>query len=140
MLANYGQILIFILVSIAFVGIAYVIALLLAPKKVNEYKESTYECGEETSGETWIKFNIRFYVIALIFIIFDVEVVFLFPWAVLYKELGLFAFIEVAVFLVILILGYIYVYVKGDLQWDKPQPSVPKLNRQIFKLDKPNIK
>ncbi len=136
MLANYGQILIFIIVAIGFVAVAYITALLIAPRKPNKYKGSTYECGEDTSGETWIKFNVRFYVIALIFIIFDVEIVFLFPWAVLFKELGLFAFIEMAVFLFILILGYVYVYFKGDLKWDKPQPVVPKLDRQIFKIEK----
>ena len=133
MLSDYGQIFIFILVAVGFVGLAYIVALIIAPKKPSKSKGSTYECGEDTIGETWIRFNIRYYVIALIFIIFDVEIVFLFPWAVIYKDLGLFAFLEMAVFLIILIVGYVYVYANGDLNWDKPNPVIPKLEREIFK-------
>lgn len=138
MLSGYGQIFIFILVAVGFVGLAYIVALIIAPKKPSKSKGSTYECGEDTIGETWIRFNIRYYVIALIFIIFDVEIVFLFPWAVIYKDLGLFAFLEMAVFLIILILGYVYVYAKGDLHWDKPNPIIPKLEREIFKAKNNN--
>ncbi len=135
MFADYGQIFVFMLVAVAFVAIAFIVALFIAPKKPSYSKESTYECGEDTEGDTWVRFNVRYYVVALIFIIFDVEVVFLFPWAVVFKELGLFAFIEMAVFLLILILGFIYVLAKGDLQWDKPRPVIPELKRQIFKVD-----
>lgn len=138
MLSDYGQIFIFILVAVGFVGLAYIVALIIAPKKPSKSKDSTYECGEDTIGKTWIRFNIRYYVIALIFIIFDVEVVFLFPWAVIYKDLGLFAFLEMAVFLLILIVGYIYVYANGDLNWDKPNPVIPKLEREIFKAKNNN--
>ena len=138
MLSDYGQIFIFILVAVGFVGLAYIVALIIAPKKPSKSKDSTYECGEDTIGKTWIRFNIRYYVIALIFIIFDVEVVFLFPWAVIYKDLGLFAFLEMAVFLIILIVGYVYVYANGDLNWDKPNPVIPKLEREIFKAKNNN--
>ena len=82
-------------------------------------KLEIYECGELPEGSAWVQFNIRFYIIALIFIIFDVEVVFLFPWAVVFKELGLIAFVEVMMFLGILIVGFAYVWMKGDLDWVK---------------------
>lgn len=84
----------------------------------------SYECGEVPEGSAWVKFNVRFYVIALIFIIFDVEVIFLFPWAVIFQELsanglGLLAFVEMFIFVLILIVGFAYVWVKGDLDWVK---------------------
>jgi NADH-quinone oxidoreductase subunit A len=78
-----------------------------------------------------VRFNVRFYVIALIFLIFDVEVVFLFPWALVYRNLGLFGFLEMAVFLGILSVGYAYVWVKGDLDWDKPRPTIPHIDRLV---------
>lgn len=135
MLTDFGQVLIFMILALAFVAVAFIAARLIAPKIPSKGKYSTYECGEDTIGETWLRFNIRFYVVALIFIIFDVEIVFLFPWAVVFKELGLIAFIEMAIFLIILIIGFIYAYVKGDLYWDKPRPVIPKLDRQIFKSE-----
>ena len=84
----------------------------------------SYECGEVPEGSAWVKFNVRFYVIALIFIIFDVEVIFLFPWAVIFQELsanglGLLAFVEMFIFVLILVVGFAYVWVKGDLDWVK---------------------
>ncbi len=79
----------------------------------------SYECGEIPEGSAWVQFNIRFYVIALIFLIFDVEIVFLFPWAVVYQELGLLAFIEAFIFVLILVVGFVYVWAKGDLNWVK---------------------
>jgi NADH-quinone oxidoreductase subunit A len=134
MLSQFGQIFIFFLLAVAFVVIAFIIVRFLAPSKPNKGKNSIYECGEESDGKTWVKFNIRYYVIALIFIIFDVEIIFLFPWAVVFKEMGMVAFLEMALFLLILIFGFIYVLIKGDLQWDRPQPIIPKLDRQIFKI------
>ena len=136
MLSDYGQVIVFLLVSLAFVAIAFIFARLVGPKYPSKGKDSTYECGEETVGDTWIKFNIRFYVVALIFIIFDVEIIFLFPWAIVFKEMGMLAFLEMAVFLLILIVGFIYLIAKGDLHWDKPRPIIPKLERQIFNSGK----
>lgn len=135
MLSDFGQVLIFMIISIGFVTIAVVSGKIVGPRFASKGKDSTYECGEDTVGDTWVRFNFRYYVVALIFIIFDVEIVFLFPWAVVFKEMGLLAFIEMAIFLLILIVGFIYAYVKGDLYWDKPQPIVPKLDRQIFKSE-----
>jgi NADH-quinone oxidoreductase subunit A len=126
MLTEFGKAFIFFLIGAIFVAGGLIFAWLVRPRRRGyTAKLSTYECGEEPVGSSWVRFNIRFYVIALIFLIFDVEVVFLFPWAVVYRNLGLFAFIEMVVFLVILLVGYAYVWVKGDLDWDKPIPNVP---------------
>ncbi len=119
MYRNFGTIFLFVLLGIVLVWVPLLISKLVAPKKTTPDKLSTYECGEESEGSAWIQFNIRFYVIALIFLIFDVEVVFLFPWAVVFKELGLLAFVEMAIFLLILIVGLAYVWKKGDLDWVK---------------------
>lgn len=135
MLSNFGQVLVFMIISIAFIAVAIITAKIVAPRFPSKGKYSTYECGEETVGDTWLRFNFRYYVVALIFIIFDVEIVFLFPWAVVFKSLGVLSFIEMAIFLLILIVGFVYAYVKGDLYWDKPQPVIPKLERQIFKSE-----
>lgn len=113
-----------------FAAVTLITAKLLRPSRGYPAKLTTYECGEEPIGSPWVKFNIRFYVVALIYIIFAVEVVFLFPWALVYQELGMFAFIEMVVFLTILFVGYAYVWAKGDLDWDKPEPLVPRVAPQ----------
>ena len=92
---------------------------LLAPNNPNPDKLATYECGEESEGSAWVQFNIRFYVVALIFLIFDVEVVFLFPWAVVFNDLGLLALVEMGIFLLILLVGLAYVWKRSDLDWVK---------------------
>ncbi|HJL62695.1 MAG TPA: NADH-quinone oxidoreductase subunit A [Candidatus Marinimicrobia bacterium] len=119
MYRDFGTIFLFILIGIVLVYVPLLIQRLVAPKNDSPDKLSTYECGEESEGSAWVQFNIRFYVIALIFLIFDVEVVFLFPWAVVFKELGLLAFVEMSIFLLILIVGLAYVWKKGDLDWVK---------------------
>lgn len=128
MLSEFGIILLFFIIGFLFVGVALLAAAVVRPSKPNPIKNSTYECGEEPIGLPWIKFNVRYYVIALIFILFDVEVVFLLPWAVVFKQLGWFAFFEMIVFVVILLLGLAYVWVKGDLDWERPKPYIPKLS------------
>jgi NADH-quinone oxidoreductase subunit A len=90
---------------------------LLSPKKPNPIKNSVYECGVETVGETWVQFKIQYYIYALVFVIFDVETVFLYPWAVAYNQLGLFALVEMGIFLVILLSGLFYAWRKGALEW-----------------------
>ena len=136
MLTDFGQVFIFMIIAVIYVAVAIIFAKLIGPGKPSPSKNSTYECGEEAMGETWVKFNIRYYVVALIFIIFDVEIIFLFPWAVVFDKIGIFAYIEMVIFLFILVLGFIYALVKGDLKWDKPMPIIPKLDRQIFKATK----
>jgi NADH-quinone oxidoreductase subunit A len=131
MLTEYGRVLIFILVGSIVAVLMMASAWLLRPHRPYPGKNATYECGETPLGDTHIRFNIRFYVIALVFLIFDVEVVFLFPWAVVYSALGWFAFFEMLVFLAILLVGYAYVWKKGDLNWDKPAPNIPRYERGV---------
>ncbi len=113
---------------------AFFISRLLAPNKPNPEKLTSYECGEEPTGNAWLPFNPRFYVIALVFLLFDVEMVFIFPWAIVFgsheiskvdNRWGALSLTEMFLFLGILILGLAYVWVKGDLNWIKPQPTVP---------------
>lgn len=129
MLTEFGKVFIFIILGAIFVAAGLIVAWLLRPHRPYPEKLASYECGEEPVGNAWVRFNVRFYVIALIFLIFEVEIVFLFPWALVYRELGLFAFIEMAVFLIILLVGLAYVWVKGDLDWDKPRPEIPTVHR-----------
>ena len=119
MYRDFGTVLVAALLGIIMVAVPLIVQWLIAPSKKSKEKLETYECGEVPEGSAWLQFNIRFYVIALIFLIFDVEVVFLFPWAVVFKELGLLAMVEMAIFLVILIVGLAYVWVKSDLDWVK---------------------
>jgi NADH-quinone oxidoreductase subunit A len=127
MLTDFGFILLFFIIGFVFVGIGILTAAILRPSHPNPIKNSTYECGEEPIGSPWVKFNIRFYVIALIFLLFDVEVVFLLPWAIVYKHLGWFAFFEMIIFVIILLAGLAYVWAKGDLDWERPKPYIPSL-------------
>lgn len=91
---------------------------LIGPRKRSRTKSQTYECGVLTHGETWVQFRIQYYFYALLFVIFDIETVFLYPWAVSYAGLGLFALIEMLVFLTILAAGLAYAWAKGVLRWD----------------------
>lgn len=122
---HYATVLIFVLVGFVFAGIALGVAKLLRPHNPSPAKLTTYECGELPQGSSWVRFNVRFYLIALFFIVFDVEVIFLYPWAVVFKslfpvpELGALVFWEMVLFLSILSLGLAYVWAKGDLDWVK---------------------
>ena len=131
MLTEFGRVLIFFIVGGVFVGGGLITAWLVRPNRPYPSKLTTYECGEDPIGDTRVRFNIRFYVVALIFLIFDVEVVFLFPWALVYKELGWFAFAEMVIFLAILFVGYAYVWRKGDLDWDRPDPKIPRFEKGV---------
>ncbi|MDI6803642.1 MAG: NADH-quinone oxidoreductase subunit A [Bacteroidota bacterium] len=125
MLNDFGRVLLFFIIAGIFVTLGLVTAWVIRPKRPYPDKLTTYECGEDPVGSPWVKYNIRFYVVALIFLIFEVEILFLFPWALVYQDLGLFAFIEMVIFLVILFVGYAYVWVRGDLDWDRPEPDIP---------------
>ena len=109
MYRDFGTVLVAAILGIVMVAVPLIVQWLIAPSKKSKEKLQTYECGEESEGSAWLQFNIRFYVIALIFLIFDVEVVFLFPWAVVFKDLGLLAMVEMGIFLVILTVGLAYV-------------------------------
>lgn len=132
MLTEFGKVFIFLVLGVVFVAAGLMAAWFLRPHKPYPEKNSTYECGEEPIGSAWIRLNIRFYVVALVFLLFDVEVVFLFPWAIIFRQFGMFGFLEMVVFLVILLVGYAYVWVKGDLDWDKPNPVMPTLTRTLI--------
>jgi NADH:ubiquinone oxidoreductase subunit 3 (subunit A) len=93
------------------------VAALLGPKKPSLMKGTTYECGIETVGESWVQFKAQYYIFALVFLVFDVETVFLFPWAVKIGQLGMFAVIEGIIFILILIVGLVYTWRKGMLEW-----------------------
>src|SRR4030065_938333 len=115
MLTEFGKIFVFILIAILFVVVALIAAKIISPARPTHEKLLTYECGENPEGSPWVKFNIRFYVVALIFLIFDVEVVMLIPWALVYRDSGIFGFLVGAIFLVLLGLGMAYELRKSDL-------------------------
>src|SRR5712692_5525169 len=116
-LTGYAAVLAFLVVAISFLAVNLLVWKVIRPSRFSEEKLTTYECGENPSGPAWIQFNIRFYVFALIFIIFDVEAVFLLPWAVVFRQLGLLAYAEGLVFIAILVVALAYVWSKGDLEW-----------------------
>ena len=116
-LSAHAGILAFLVVAVGFLVVNLVVWRIIRPSRFSEEKLTTYECGENPTGSAWVQFNIRFYVFALIFIVFDVEAVFLLPWAVVFRELGLLAFAEGLVFIVILVVALAYVWRKGDLEW-----------------------
>ena len=118
MLLEYLQILLFLLVSIVFSVGALSLSFLLSPKKPSDEKLYPYECGFEPFDDARTKFDIRFYLVALLFIIFDLEVAFLFPWAISLSGIGLFGYISMMIFLLILTIGFIYEWKKGALEWE----------------------
>jgi NADH-quinone oxidoreductase subunit A len=124
MLFNFANVLLFLTVGFAFVTLNLTLSRLFQTKIFTDEKYIPYECGEDPIGDTRIKFNARFYVIALIFLIFDVEIVFLFPWGVVFRQVGVLAFVEMLVFIFILLVGLAYVWVKGDLEWIRVIQSV----------------
>ena len=122
MLANYGYIGLFLIVAIIFAVTTLLLPIALrfiriVPHKPNPIKSSTYECGMETIGKAWVQFNFRYYFYALIFLVLDVLVVFLYPWAVGLRQSGSFAFIGMLIFILIIISGYIYAWRKRVLEW-----------------------
>lgn len=117
MLSDYNFIGVFVIVAVIFPFVALGLAWLLRPKKPNPVKTDTYECGLQTTGETWVQFRAQYYIYALVFVVFDIEAVFLFPWAVAYHKLGLFAWVEAFIFLAILTVGLVYAWRKGALRW-----------------------
>ena len=123
MLWDLGSVLMFMVTSLLIIGITLLIAKALRRDNPTEEKLTSYECGEDPVGNPWVQFNIRFYVVALIFLIFEVEIVFLYPWATVFKEMGFFTFVEMMIFVGILLVGYAYVWVKGDLNWVLPKPK-----------------
>jgi NADH:ubiquinone oxidoreductase subunit 3 (subunit A) len=135
MLLSFASVLLFFVVGFVLLAVTLLLSRLIQPKgKPGVDKYIPYECGELPEGSAWIRFNIRFYVLALIFIIFDVEIVFLLPWAVVFKRLGAFAFFEGLIFIGILLVGLAYVWKKGDLEWVKVEDlDAMKESKQLSK-------
>ncbi|MDD2498097.1 MAG: NADH-quinone oxidoreductase subunit A [Desulfitobacteriaceae bacterium] len=117
MLQQYGGLGVYLILSIIFPFVIVIVALILGPKRPNPGKLTTYECGLDTQGPTWVQFKINYFLYALIFVVFDVETVFLYPWAVRFQALGTFAFIEMLIFIAILVIGLWYAWKEGALEW-----------------------
>lgn len=115
---HYFFIGVFFLVAVVFPILPLVLAQFIAPRKPSPLKQMPYECGIEPVGDPWVQFRVQYYIYALVFVIFDVETVFIYPWAVGFKRLGLFGFVEMAIFIVILAVGLVYAWKKKALEWD----------------------
>jgi NADH-quinone oxidoreductase subunit A len=118
MLGNYLPIMLFLITGLVFGGLGMAAGRILGPNKPDSAKLSPYECGFEAFENTRMKFDVRYYLVAILFIIFDLEIAFLFPWAVALDEIGMFGFVAMAIFLFILIVGFIYEWMKGALEWE----------------------
>lgn len=118
MLINYLPVFIFIIITIGLVAMIVVLSELLGKKKHFPAKDMPYECGMDPIGDARSRYTVRFYVIAMFFIVFDIEAIFLYPWAVVFKSLGWFGFVEMLVFIGIISVGLVYVWGKGALEWE----------------------
>ena len=118
MLENYYPILWFIIIGLLFGVVPITAGFVLGPHRPNNEKNSPYECGFEAFEDARMKFDVRFYLVAILFILFDLEIAFLFPWAVVFNELGIYGFVVMLIFLAILIVGFVYEWKKGALEWE----------------------
>mgnify|MGYP006304447083 CR=1 FL=1 len=118
MLENYLPILVFIVVGLSVGAIPLALGSVLGPRHSSAAKDAPYECGFEAFEDSRMKFDVRFYLVAILFIIFDLEIAFLFPWAVVLEDIGMFGFLAMVVFLGILVIGFIYEWKKGALEWE----------------------
>jgi NADH-quinone oxidoreductase subunit A len=142
-LSAFGEVLIFILAGIIFILVTLLVSKIIRPHRPNPEKLSTYESGEEPVSAAWSQFNIRFYIIALIFLLFEVEIVFLFPWSTIFADpqlieetnglWGWYTFVEMILFILILALGLAYAWVKGHLDWIKPEPKPTQFSSPVPK-------
>lgn len=140
-ISEFGGILLFIIASLIFILGGLATYTIISPNRPNEQKLSTYECGEEPQGNAWTNYNVQFYIIALIFLLFDVEIIFLFPWATVFGDAeriqathglwGWFSLVEVFIFVAILVLGLVYVWVKGYLDWIKPEVKINNFKGEV---------
>ena len=118
MLIEYLPILIYVGIAVVFALFAIVASALLGQRKPTALKQAPYECGMTTTGSSFRRMPIKYYIIAMLFLLFDIEVVFLYPWAVVFKQFKVFAFVSMAVFIGILLIAYIYIWKKGALEWE----------------------
>jgi len=133
---QFANVLVFFALAVLLVGGMLALGSLLRPTNPEPLKMTTYECGEPPTGNAWVNFNIRFYLVALIFVIFDVEVAFIYPVAAVFRDWvlkgqGVFALLEILTFLGILFIGLVYVWVKGDLEWLKRVPSAQRSEERM---------
>jgi NADH-quinone oxidoreductase subunit A len=118
MAADYAVVGVFLVVGVLFVVVNVdVVSRLLRPSNPQPEKLTTYECGEDAIGSPWIRVHVRYYLYALVYVIFTVETIFLYPWAIVFRKLGLFAFVEMMLFIAILLVGFAYAWRKGALEW-----------------------
>jgi len=115
---EYLPVLLFIVVAVAFAGGTIGLSSLIVPLRRNAVKNAPYECGVDPVGDARARFSVKFYLIAVLFILFDIEAVFLYPWAVTFRQLGLYGLIEMVLFIVILFVGYVYLLKKRALEWE----------------------
>jgi NADH-quinone oxidoreductase subunit A len=139
MLTEFGKIFVFFILGAIFVAGGLITNWLLRPTRATREKLMIYECGEDAEGAAHLRFNIRFYVIALVFLLFDLEFVMLFPWATVFRGIGETAFWLGSIFIAILLVGDIYLWKKGDLDWVVSPPMVPSLDKLITR-DKPRFR
>ena len=118
MLGNYLPILLFLITAIVIGGVAMAAGRLLGPNKPDAAKLSPYECGFEAFENARMKFDVRYYLVAILFIIFDLEIAFLFPWAIVLDDIGMFGFVAMMIFLFVLVIGFVYEWQKGALEWE----------------------
>ena len=118
MLINYLPVLIYLIIAAGIVGLIVLLSEFLGKKTHTPQKDMPYECGMDPIGDARARYTVRFYVIAMFFVVFDIEAIFLYPWAVVFKPLGWFGFIEMFVFIAILAVGLLYVWGKGALEWE----------------------
>jgi NADH-quinone oxidoreductase subunit A len=140
-LSAFGEVLLYIVGGAVFIIVTLLVSRLIRPNRPNAEKLSTYESGEEPVSAAWSQFNIRFYIIALIFLLFEVEVVFLFPWSTVFAkedlqtqtdgQWGWFTMIEMLIFILVLALGLAYAWVHGHLDWIKPDPQPTKIQSPV---------
>ena len=140
-LSDFGQVLLFVIGGILFVMMALVTSRLIRPNRPNAEKLSSYESGEEPIGGPWAQFNVRFYIIALVFLLFEIEIIFLFPWSTIFANQdliaethgawGWYALLEMILFIAILALGLAYAWVNGHLDWIKPDPKPTSVHSNV---------
>lgn len=139
-ITEFGKVFLFLIIGVIMVLGAFILSKVIAPNKPTPEKLTSYECGEEPEGNSWLQFNPRFYVIALVFLLFDVEMAFIFPWATVFGQealiaadprWGWFTLVEMFIFVGILILGLVYVWRRGDLEWIRPKPNTPTVKTAI---------
>ena len=118
MVTSFGPVVLAMIIATAFALLPLGLSALLSPRRPNAVKNAPYECGVETIGPTSVQLKTQFYLFALIFVVFDVEAVFFYPWAVTFRQIGLYALVEMAIFIGLLLVGYAYAWRKGALEWE----------------------